>query len=77
MSREEIIQKLLEESKEFKFHYEKHHELDVKISKLEKHYPMTHDLQIQIETLKKEKLLHKDIVESMISNAMKGGLKGA
>lgn len=70
MNREEIIQKLLQESKEFKYHYEKHHELDVKIDKLEKHHPMTHELEMEIENLKKERLYHKDMMELLIKEYM-------
>ncbi|MDM7266788.1 MAG: YdcH family protein [Aquificaceae bacterium] len=71
MNREEIIQKLLQENKEFKYHYEKHHELDAKIDKLEKHHPMTHELEMEIETLKKERLYHRDMMEAIISQYMK------
>ena len=34
MTREEIIQKLLQEDKEFRYHYEKHEELDKQIERL-------------------------------------------
>ncbi|MCS7171781.1 MAG: YdcH family protein [Aquificaceae bacterium] len=71
MRREEVIQKLLEENKEFRYHYEKHHELDATIDKLEKHHPMTHELEMEIERLKRERLYHKDIMEYMINEHMK------
>ncbi len=66
MTREEVIQKLLQEDKEFRYHYEKHEELDKKIDKLEKHHPMTHDLEMELEKLKKERLYHRDMVELKI-----------
>lgn len=71
MTREEAIQKLLEESKEFRHHYEKHKELDDKIDKLEKHHPMTHELEMEIEKLKKERLYHKDMMEKLINDYIK------
>ena len=71
MNREEIIQKLLRESKEFRYHYEKHHELDAEIDKLEKHHPMTHELEMEIERLKRERLYHKDMIEYLIQEYMK------
>ncbi|MFN3870386.1 MAG: DUF465 domain-containing protein [Aquificaceae bacterium] len=71
MTREEAIEKLLKESKEFRHHYEKHHELDAKIDKLEKHHPMTHELEMEIEALKRERLYHKDMMEKIISEYMK------
>lgn len=71
MSREELIQKLLQENKEFRHHYEKHHELDATIDKMEKHHPMTHELEMELEKLKKERLYHKDMMEHIISQYMK------
>jgi hypothetical protein len=71
MTREEALQKLLEESKEFRHHYERHQELDAQIDKLEKHHPMTHELEMEIEKLKKERLYHKDMLEKMINDYLK------
>ncbi|MCS6875634.1 MAG: YdcH family protein [Aquificaceae bacterium] len=71
MTREELIQKLLQENKEFRYHYEKHHELDVTIQKMEKHHPMTHELEMEIERLKREKLYHKDMMEYIIKEHSK------
>ncbi len=71
MSREEAIQKLLNENKEFRYHYERHHELDAQVDKLEKHHPMTHELEMEIERLKRERLYHRDMVEKIISDYLK------
>lgn len=71
MTREEIIEKLLKEDKDFAYHYEKHKDLDKEIAKLEKHHPMTHELEMEIEKLKKEKLYHKDMMEKKIAEFQK------
>ena len=71
MNREEAIRVLLERDKEFKYHYEKHEELDKEIDKLEKHHPMTHELEMEIERLKRERLYHKDMVEYKINEFLK------
>ncbi|RMH80695.1 MAG: DUF465 domain-containing protein [Acidobacteria bacterium] len=71
MNREEIIKRLLEESKEFRYHYERHKELDDQIDKLERHHPMTHELEMEIERLKRERLYHKDMIEVLIQGYMK------
>ncbi len=71
MTRDEAIRILLEKDKEFRYHYEKHEELDKEIDKLEKHHPMTHELEMEIERLKRERLYHKDMIEFMVSNFLK------
>ncbi len=71
MTRDEAIQRLLEESKEFRYHYERHKELDNQIDKLEKHHPMTHELEMEIERLKRERLYHKDMMEKLIQDYVK------
>lgn len=45
MTREEAIQKLLEEDKEFKHMYEEHKELEWQISKLENIFHLTQSLK--------------------------------
>ncbi len=71
MTREEAIKILLEKDKEFRYHYEKHEEMDKEIDKLEKHHPMTHELEMEIERLKRERLYHKDMMEFILSNFLK------
>ncbi len=71
MSREEALQKLLQENKEFRYHYERHHELDAQVDKLEKHHPMTHELEMEIERLKRERLYHRDMMEKILSDFLK------
>ncbi len=71
MTREEAVNILLQTNKEFRYHYEKHEELDKQVDKLEKHHPMTHELEMEIEKLKRERLYHKDMMEAIISNFLK------
>lgn len=71
MTREDAIKILLESNKEFRYHYEKHEELDKQVDKLEKHHPMTHELEMEIERLKRERLYHRDMVEFILSNFLK------
>lgn len=71
MTREEAIKHLLQEDKEFRYHYEKHHELDAQVDKLEKHHPMTHELEMEIERLKRERLYHRDMMEKILSDFAK------
>lgn len=66
MTREEAIQKLLEEDKEFKHLYEEHRELEWQISKLEKHFPPDPELEAEEERLKRRKLYLKDAMELKI-----------
>ncbi len=71
MTKEEAIKILLEKDKEFRYHYERHRELDKEVDKLEKHYPMTHELEMEIERLKRERLYHKDVIEYKVNEFLK------
>lgn len=71
MTREEAIQKLLQEDKEFKHMYEEHEELEWKISKLEKHFPPDPELEAEEERLKRRKLYLKDMMELKIKELLK------
>lgn len=66
MTREEAIQKLLEEDKGFRHMYEEHKDLEWKISKLEKHFPPDPELETEEERMKRRKLYLKDMMELKI-----------
>ena len=63
---ETIVQALLNESDEFKYLYDKHHDLKEKVRKAETGVLPVDDLTLG--SMKKEKLLAKDRMASMIDD---------
>lgn len=70
MTREEAVQKLLQEDKEFKHMYDEHKDLEWQISKLEKHFPPDPELEAEEERLKRRKLYLKDMMELKIKKLL-------
>ncbi len=71
MTREEIIQKLLETDPQFREWYEEHQELKWKVHKLDKHFPPDPEIEAEEERLKRRKLYLKDLMEMKIKEYMK------
>lgn len=67
MSKEEIIEQLLEGDEEFKMIYAEHRELDEIIRRLEEKGSISLDDEVEVRRLKKIKLSLKDRLESKIS----------
>ena len=72
MNREEqeLVERLLHDDGHFKHLYDKHHDLKQRVAQAQRKDPLLDDLSL--EQLKKEKLLLKDQMAEIITDARKG-----
>ncbi len=74
MKEEEIIEKLYQESEEFKRLKDEHGELEKKLSEYISKPYLTTEEQIEVENIKKRKLYLKDKMYIMVEKYKRGGL---
>ncbi len=72
MTEQEIIEKLMETSEEFRALKEKHAQLEERLEELQKKVYLTTEEELEVKAIKRQKLELKDKMNEIISKVKKG-----